>query len=117
MREKATSRRKRPEREPESEGVGGLRNRWAGGGGGERWMGKGGGGGLRGGCQELVSKVGLHWDSWRGDGHINSSLPLGNIAFFFLFLISRSAHRGADIYSISAHSGVFLHCLKMCSEV
>ena len=43
--------------------------------------GKGGGGGLRGGCQELVSKVGLHWDSWRGDGHIDSSLPLRNIAF------------------------------------
>lgn len=30
----------KPEREPESEGVGGLRNRWADG-GGDGWMGKG----------------------------------------------------------------------------
>lgn len=32
-KEKATSRKKKPEREPKSERVGGLRNRWAEGGG------------------------------------------------------------------------------------
>lgn len=35
-----TESRMKPEREPESEGVGGLRNRWADG-GGDGWMGKG----------------------------------------------------------------------------
>lgn len=62
MREKATSRRKRPEREPESEGVGGLRNRWAGGGGGERWMGKGG----RWGFERRLPGVGVK--SWTSLG-------------------------------------------------
>lgn len=47
-----------------------------------------GGGASRSGCQELMSKVGLHCDSWRDDGHIE--LPISSfrhIDFIFFYLM------------------------------
>lgn len=62
IKEKATSKKKKPEREPESEGVGGLGNRWAEG-GGEIRMGKGRGGfreeAARSQCRKL-DLIGIH---------------------------------------------------------